>query len=565
MSPVVIHDTFHSMKQEKIISLVAIGIFLQGLILVLLFLLFFQSKPLGSFAGSILQYAQPLRVWSRSVEHAWDRVVSSHKRSLEGIPLYSITIDPNDLRQLDAVLAQEGRVLSDNGRIWIDAKFEDAHAKYSVEMRVRGDQPNHWAFAKKSWRIKFNDAELFEGMKEINLIIPEDRAWFGAMINHRHAEALGLLQPNMRFVAVSINESFPLLYLEVEHWTREMLERKGNTGNVDFFKQSFENSFKSVATWDTYIEAETKDKETLEAADLLIKMSKSTLDENIFSVVFDQSDIAKWYAHSLLSGDQHVTEDNIRVFFDLSKGRFEPVPWDVHLYDPRPLVDPSNNPLWNRIFSLPEWKLAAHTVLWNYLSNAETLKADLQFAEEQRNIIESVIYSDPLKFQTNREVRADLDRRMEQLQSNYTSLQQELQQSIVKVRVRPLFTEDEQEQTTSVIDLFVLGQSLVSLSGSITLLDGSALYRDTGDLLLSDDDMVIKVDQLGHIVPSSATLLGPKTASGTLYRFFLTHNADVDFEQLQTILVNAVTGHKLMPQSENKGEFTTYSIFPPHS
>ena len=116
-------------------------------------------------------------------------------RAPEALPSYQLTIDPADLRKIEESLPTElpspwyGNVfLTEDAKEWVKGTFRADGEEYNVDVRVRGDIFNHWAYRKKSWRIKFDGDRLFHGIREMNLIIPEDRGWI--------AEPLAAFRPS---------------------------------------------------------------------------------------------------------------------------------------------------------------------------------------------------------------------------------------------------------------------------------------------------------------------------------------------------------------------------------
>ncbi|MCK5019638.1 MAG: CotH kinase family protein [Candidatus Peribacteraceae bacterium] len=457
----------------------------------------------------------------------------------EGVPFYSIKILDDDMRNLNTVLQNEGNVLSDDGRIWISANFVNNNHVYDVKMRVRGDQPNHWENKKKSWRIKFNKNDLFSGMREMNLILPEDRAWFAELLNNKRAKDMNLLQPPMRYVAVSINNSRPMLYLEVEHWTVEMFEKQGRSSNIDMFKQSFLDTFKDISMWDTYIDSNSQNLHSLESANLLLSIingdnaRNSSVLSSLIDLLFFEEELALWYAHSLLAGDGHVVGDNVRLFYDYTLGKFVPVPWDVYLFEPKSITELPINPLWKTLFASAEKRLMTHKILWAYLSDQKRIDEDLQYANEQREIIESIIYKDTQKYQTNREIRKDLNRRMEQILANMSSLKEEISTSKAKVSWDTVLESKDENRRVVSIDVIAEGPEISSISKDDSFGD-SSFYMDTGNSQYDETDILISED----------VLLDPIRNEGNMYRFFIVgpYVTASGSNSLGIKIINSVTG-----------------------
>ena len=73
-------------------------------------------------------------------------------------------------------MAKKG-YMNNTDRFWASALFFADGQKFKVKIRIRGDISNHWIRSKKSWRIRFNKKNLFQGRRELDLIVPEDKQY----------------------------------------------------------------------------------------------------------------------------------------------------------------------------------------------------------------------------------------------------------------------------------------------------------------------------------------------------------------------------------------------------
>ena len=403
----------------------------------------------------------------------------------EPLPHYALKVDPEDLAKVEDALPKDrpspwyGNVfLTDDAKVWVPATFSADGTDYDVTIRVRGDIFNHWFYRKKSWRVKFEKDDLFQGKRQINLIIPEDRGWIAEPTNVYRASQFDLLHPETRFVSVSLNGSAPLLYTEIEHLTKEMLEKAGRPGDVNFYNagggtshfQQWDALFTDAAYFDTYTE-DTFGPGTHEEIIELHRLSQEGAhkDPNYLSrleTIVDRDRLVAWYAHSLLSGSRHVRDHNLRLFFDVSRGRFEPIPWDTALYGPRTLFSLPGNPFLNEAFRVPELKLRAYLLVWEYLSNEDQVEALLLHAKNLRSNIERIAYRDPLKLPSNRTVKRALNEKEHLLRKNLDFLEEELSIAEVLVNQRIPTSAESNQGVLLHLDLTVRGVSPVAFSGA---------------------------------------------------------------------------------------------------
>ena len=434
----------------------------------------------------------------------------------EALPQYSIRIDGNSLQEIEDNLPTElpsewydHLFLTDESRHWINATFEADGEIYDVKMRVRGDLFNHWAYNKKSWRIKFDKDKLFQGMREINLILPEDRGWTAEPLSVFRAEKFSLLHPPIQYVQVSINGGAKMLYTEIEHWTKEMLEKKSRPGDANLYQtgggtsmfQQWDAVFEDIAYWDKYIE-DPKSPESFEEIDLLLELSKPDAHKRddyleTLESIFDVDRLIVWYAHSLLAGSSHQRDHNLRLYFDPSRGRFEPIPWDTHMYGPRSLFGLPGNPFINEAFRSPELKIAAYKFLWSYINDDEQIEEDREEMKRLRALIERHAYRDPIKLRSNKRVNADLNRMDSLFERNIEFLEEELNVSEVLATQRIPTNADLDRGLLLTIDATIRGPIPSYFSGAtlppefVEPIQQGLLqvYRDTGNHVWDADDI----------------------------------------------------------------------------
>tara|TARA_Y100000310_G_scaffold315782_1_gene366725 strand:+ start:151 stop:2274 length:2124 start_codon:yes stop_codon:yes gene_type:complete len=390
----------------------------------------------------------------------------------------------------------------------------------------------------------------------------------------------------MEFVTVSIDGSAPLLYTQIEHWTKEMLERQGRSGDVNVYKTGGGNStfqqwdpvFDELGYWDKYFRKPNGD--TYEEIDLLLKLSEEGAHTDPqylrkLNRIVDTDRLISWYVVSALAGSRHVTDFNIRLFFDPSRGQFEPLPWDISLYAPRTLLFLPGNKFLNEVFRVPEIKLAAHRALWAYVKNDEEVASDIAERDRLYALAERAAYRDPLKLQSNRQVKNDLENLSWKVESNIDFLKDELKISEVLQTERIPSLADQSRGIIRTYDFSARGIAFASLSELVTegkyeeLLENGTLqlWRDDGNGVWGREDGRVALSFLetqddGDVVYQTAdetlSLLwsgdpvldangAVRTAPHTEHRYFLVaQGADIDVDDIdpKPKLRNAVTGKK---------------------
>lgn len=544
-----------------------------GVALLLLTLLFYQSTSKSVLAQqTFIGRMQGVLGFVRIADRVTNPLYRGSKPPAP-LPHYDLTLDPVELAAIEQSLPQDDVYLSEDAKIWAKGTLASDGTSSDVKARVRGDRYNHWRFRKKSWRLSFPDDRLFRGVKELNLIIPEDRVWFVEPLSAYRADKFGLFHPPMRFVTASINGSAPMLYLEIEHWTKEMLEKQARPGDVNLYKtgdiatSSFNPGWdpieEDIAYWDKYQAAAVPPHDSYEEVDLLFRLSRAGAHRDPdftkqIDLTFDHEKLVRWYALSLLAGNLHIAGDNLRFFWDISRGRYEPIVWDISSTTPRSLLSLPGNGLWNEVFSVPEWRLEAHRFLWEYLNDGASVEDDLTKARELRAMIERAAYRDSMKLQSNRQVQNDLDRAMGQVRANVVFLKDDLARSELLINRRLPNTADRARGIALTLDCTSRGSVASVLAGFRGPLPaGARLFRDDGDGVWDAEDPSVPLVREGAVWKTgdaAHTLLWPDnppvddngTATGaphTRHRFFVVApGGSIDHRSLVLDLRNAVTG-----------------------
>lgn len=533
----------------------------------------------------------------------------------ETLPLYELRIPPADLQSIEENLPTElpspwygNLFLTEDRKGWVSGRFRADGEEYDVTVRVRGDLFNHWAYRKKSWRVRFKDGKTFRGMRDISLIIPEDRFWHAELLNAHRAQELGLLVPPMRPVRVRINGGPVMLYTEVEHFTKEMVEKQGRSGDGNLYGtgggssyfQQWDPIFTDAAFWKKYVEAPGPDT-TEEVSELLALSRKGAAQESGYfqklSRLVDVDRLVRWYAVSLLAGSRHVRDHNLRFLFDRSRGRFEPIPWDIGAYMPRTLLALPGNPFLNEALSVPSLRLAAYRMVWERVTDEEWVTEDRAESRHLRALMERAAYRDSVKLPSNRQVKSELDRIDTVIQRNSDFLREELSRAELVINQRKPSATDAEDGLLLTLDITARGVSggrlhEISLPQRLraNVLRGElSLLHDDGDGVLGGGDTKMPFslrdtpDKKGRIVLTvedhDRALVWPGdpvideeteralSPPNTRQRFFLVHRGggwDLRASDLplNIDLRNAVTGEKATVIGETVLDAQTFDRLP---
>lgn len=343
------------------------------------------------------------------------------------IPIYKLQISKKDMETLDAsipdlkarsesidyVEAIDDRLKEDD-RVYVPAVFAVGEKTYRVDVRYRGSGFPHWSYEKKSMRVRFEDNDLFEGKKAINLVIPVDRDFLAEQFNNYRAERLGLTAPESRMVGVAINGQTPALYWEVEQFNEEFEEKSQLSSETDLYGEGDswqQHIYTDLNYWIKYSEDPTKPQSDFtplnQLLDLLNNASDEVFHDQIFTLL-DEENFYAWSVHQLLAGSTHQDySHNLRIYFDKSTGKFKLMPWDVMLYD---IDDPtlsvpyaieaSENPLVQRILGNDDFMQARNKRLWEYVKDKKNLEEELAYYDDLHKSVQSIYYHDPIRLRS---------------------------------------------------------------------------------------------------------------------------------------------------------------------
>ena len=327
----------------------------------LLFILF----CLLTYFPSIGNYASKLATGNKYLALAEGLLNPFRTRNIllkSGLEIYDLSIGRQQYAILENVAdkARKQGWMSDDLKVWVNGKFIHGGQKYDVKVRLRGDLPNHWSGKKKSWRIKFvrqrlndngtmiNERIFFQGQRQINLIVPNDREYIlGYFVNALMREA-GLLVPRDRFVILRLNGTLQGLYYQVEHFDKPLLAANRKPDSTVFAQSDRVMHFEKYTKYGIPTTSDARfdlgsvksmvapgNPLALRAMQVLLDHSLHPTKENFRRVlqVLDWDKYLRFRVITTLCNTNHVRfgSDNFRLYYDPSRGLLEPVPWDVHL------------------------------------------------------------------------------------------------------------------------------------------------------------------------------------------------------------------------------------------
>lgn len=268
----------------------------------------------------------------------------AERRLLEsGLRVYDLQLRPSALESLHktAELVTAKGIATGVPRPYVDAEFREwspgqeqrprwADGDWvSVQVKSRGLYPTHYLKRRPSLRVKFPKGRYFEGKRQINLSEPYDKGLVIDVTTNMEARRHGILTWDDRFVIVRINGKVLGIYQEIEQFGRSMADANLRpegfiySGHGQFFSVPGSGYDKSLQALGRLMTCHTDPGAPVSPA----------CDWAMIDTYFDTDRLAWAMALMTLVHSSHALDpDNLRVFWDPSWGRFEPIPWDYFAF-----------------------------------------------------------------------------------------------------------------------------------------------------------------------------------------------------------------------------------------
>ncbi len=324
-----------------------------------------------------------------------------------GMPIYDLKISRQEYAKVEQAVAQNVKrgYMADDAKLWSDAQFIYEGQKYNVKVRVRGALPPHWANPKKSWRIRFGNIKIsedgrrreeplyFQGKRQINLVIPGDKRYALAYFINSLLHNYKLVTMQDRFVILRINGIIQGLYYEVEQFDKPLLAAQnrpettifGQNGRAMHFEQY--TKYGTPAASDAKYDLGSLQRQVDPEGDLGMRamavLNAHALDptpENFrrARAVLDWEKYMRFRCVTTLCNTNHVRfgSDNLKLYYDPSRGLLEPIPWDILLVKlPK---EPGTIDFWNNhgpdelqraTLMDPMLRLQRNKMLWEWIGD----------------------------------------------------------------------------------------------------------------------------------------------------------------------------------------------------
>lgn len=567
---------FNLKKHWRIIfSLFVLGLLLLTFFLYLLYFSSERSALLNRKINAFMEQHPKARLSLRKALKISDAPFTFYTTFFQdNLESYHLTIKRGDYQELQdniAAYIKDGDV--EKFKKEVPGEFKKNGETVKVEVRYRGDNPNHWAHEKKSWRINFKTP--FESKESINLIIPEDREYFLEIFSNHVARKMGLLVPEMKFVNLFVNGERQGVYLMTEHWSESFLEQNGLIPESDLFGEGnlegVSYLYSSPANFQKYTTDSHSQVDNFANLQTFLDYLNDLEDEGFYKKIeeiLDLENFLTWEAHSTLmfSRAQRATH-NVILLFNKEKGKFQFVPWNAFTGDyeiKTTPIDIDYHPMVTRILKNPEWLYLRNKILWQYLSREGNEQEDFKFYDQLFKETCGDFYKDRLKLFTNLEFLLRTKKHRERLKDAYEKIGKELEKSSANVYLRQRTKPNNYSDRVATLEIESGDFSSVMIKDleielEATPASGFKFFRDkngndsldTAEVLIGDfkkeEEKKYKIapDEEKTVVHTERELYKgtfyPKT---TRQAFFITSAKPFYIQDMKIKINNAVTGKK---------------------
>lgn len=262
----------------------------------------------------------------KAVSSVLDPIYDNRLAELGDLPAYELELSEKRLAEWTGILRRVyARGFAEaQDQVYLPAVFRYRGRALEVDMRGRGTLFTHYKEDKPSFRVKFPKDGYVRGNRVINLIIPYDQARVvGDTTINSLARRYGFVTIPTRFVTLRLNGEMLGVYHEVEHFRKELAVKQFRSEG--FFMSSLgEPKGSSLSDHPGF------EKGALALSRCVVESCDGDEVRHVLDNYVDFRKMTAYAAITTLFGAKHGWgEDNLILFFDPPRGRFEPVPWDM--------------------------------------------------------------------------------------------------------------------------------------------------------------------------------------------------------------------------------------------
>jgi len=277
------------------------------------------------------------------------------------LPIYHFKLSANDIKHFDdlaEVSLEQGYLEKEEANTWRDIEVKYNGKTYNAKIRLRGDNPNQWGYALKSYSVKLEGNESINDLRRFNLIIFEDRLLDAKIVNILCKE-FGLFDIRDDIVVLKINGVPQGVYYLVEGLDADFFEHN-ECSSCELIK-TYANQIKDHpsekknenpyldsskpyglyipghATYFDYelsnVNLQESDLDTKKVLNSVNNLFEAIKDEDSVRLLefFDIDKITDFEAQRMISGFGQIAGDDLRMAYKGTNSKFYPIPFEEGL------------------------------------------------------------------------------------------------------------------------------------------------------------------------------------------------------------------------------------------
>lgn len=215
---------------------------------------------------------------------------------------------------------------------YVDAKFIYDKREYEVQIRFHGNLSRH--YLKKSYRVKFEDDNLFDNKKKIVLSSQWlDKSLLRSMLSFSLFENSGLLTPDRKYVALYLNNDYNGIYYLIEPIDDFFLINRNKPFGHFYKALRGKAEFTFIGGYDVRVGFKKTPVDDGDYSDLeyLISLLDNVPTDSLsyyLNRVLDIENYLRYLAVSVLVANTDGFHNNFRLYKTITE-RFEIIPWDL--------------------------------------------------------------------------------------------------------------------------------------------------------------------------------------------------------------------------------------------
>ncbi len=239
------------------------------------------------------------------------------------LPIYELEIDSSYLIELYANPEED---------TYYPAIFTYQDYQYECEVRFRGATALH--LPKKSWRIKFDDTNIFDAEK-INLNAEyRDNSIMRNHIAMKLFQYLGFPSPNREYIIFFVNGDYMGVFLQIEEVNEDFLERNNRISNNLYKAKDHAASMSPLTSYDAYYTSwDKKIGDELDYTDIqsLFNQFFYSTNEDFETLVNEEiniDNILNYFAIEFVLVSLDCFTKNLYLYFNPESNQYEIFAWD---------------------------------------------------------------------------------------------------------------------------------------------------------------------------------------------------------------------------------------------